>query len=640
MRKRSLFLGCASVACLCLFAGPRPAVAASEPGNASVVRDTAMPASAPAARRFTILARSASDVAQIRADLVNLAETVMSGGPRVLRVETTRATALLSALSTNDKVEHVEAADELYREPDPEPPVINYNINARLTHNVQMLRDQYNSVSGKGIGVAIWDDGQILRTHDEFQNRVIVRNPNAPPKTHATHVAGTIGAWGAKDFSQGMAPEATLYSFSLHEDERTLPGVALNDPGIFVTNHSYAAIRGWSYHPELNAWVWFGDPTKSPTEDYRFGKYSARSVFADELVASHPRLSIFVAAGNARDPDRNPNSRLSWNGRHLVAGDGRPLVAADGRPMVAATSEFIFEKRPSNAQHGGGYDTIEGMALGKNVITIGAIENVDDGLSADAPDKLQVTNFSSWGPADDGRIKPDLVANGARLHSSSVELNANGEYKPDGYKHLSGSSQASPTAAGIGTLLNELSIQRRGNTLRADEMKAALISTAISPSPGPTYQIGWGAIDALAAGRLVSGDQGTLLSDRFRSARDHTFKAERTTGPVRVTLVWIDAVGRANTGGLNDRTAALVHDLDLHVTDSRTKEHHPWSLDPNQPAARATQSGANRRDNVERVDISAGDAPSGLWTIEIKGPDTARDVPFALAIQGLKVMPR
>ena len=52
----------------------------------------------------------------------------------------------------------------------------------------------------------------------------------------------------------------------------------------------------------------------------------------------------------------------------------------------------------------GPYGVVAPPGTAKNVITVGAI-NSDDGA---------MTVFSAWGPTDDGRLKPDLVAPGSQ----------------------------------------------------------------------------------------------------------------------------------------------------------------------------------------------------------------------------------
>ncbi len=107
--------------------------------------------------------------------------------------------------------------------------------------------------------------------------------------------------------------------------------------------------------------------------------------------------------------------------------------------------------------------------------------------------------------------------------------------------------------------------------------------------------------------------------------------------PIRATVVWLDPPGNINTGGLDDGTSALVHDLDLIVVAPDGSEFFPWSLDPRNPANPATRTGANNVDNVQRVDVDGGDAVSGRWTVRVTAAGDARNQEFAIVLTGLQL---
>jgi subtilisin family serine protease len=565
-------------------------------------------------RRFLVTAQTEREVSALLDEIRNYADNSGVYFGRVVYIDTHNPLALLANLRANQKVSFVEEWSELGRPPISSPPTVPFNLNAQLTHNVVKLRDRYK-VNGSSVTVGIWDEGPVLATHLEFGGRVEVRD-KGNPSDHATHVAGTIGAQGLERTAEGMAPGVKLISYDWNDDLIKLNAIASGP--VHITNHSYGQLRGWSYSYPNGTWLWNGNPAVSEEEDYLFGKYVTLSRLIDELVFNRPELSVVVAAGNDRSTTNDPNTVRGWDGVHLVPSLG----------------QYITRRRPPNFAHGG-YDTLQGYGVAKNVITVGAIEDMPLGVDGMPPDAVRPTAFSSWGPPDDGRIKPDIVANGSRLYSPVVRYSS-GRYDTRAYGYKSGTSMASPAVTGIAALLTEVSSTKRGKGLRADEMKAALIHTAVSPQSGPSYQTGWGGVNALAAGELIAGDSGMLRNDSIKPDGAGKLRLRTIGGPIRVTLTWIDPPATPNAGGLNDRRPALVHDLDLVVTDPAGKRHYPWSLDPDHPDAAATHDRPNDRDNVERVDVEAPDG--GIWTIDVTGPEAARGDTFALAISGLKLV--
>lgn len=74
---------------------------------------------------------------------------------------------------------------------------------------------------------------------------------------------------------------------------------------------------------------------------------------------------------------------------------------------------------------------------------VGSCEEIPAGYSV--PGDVVASDFTSWGPADDGRIKPDIVADGDWLYSTDDD-------NDNDYQWLGGTSMSTPAASGSAAL--------------------------------------------------------------------------------------------------------------------------------------------------------------------------------------------
>src|SRR5207245_975052 len=91
-------------------------------------------------------------------------------------------------------------------------------------------------------------------------------------------------------------------------------------------------------------------------------------------------------------------------------------LVRDADAITPGDQPYILEFSAGNA--GPDSQTVGSPAVAKNVIATGASENggqLDFGLYDDGPETM--ADFSSRGPAEDGRIKPDVVAPGTFIAS-------------------------------------------------------------------------------------------------------------------------------------------------------------------------------------------------------------------------------
>jgi len=457
-----------------------------------------------------------------------------------------------------------------------------YNLNAARTINTNRLWTGGISelnLNGEGITLNVWDGGSSRATHQEFGGRTTQMDGTPIMNGHATHVAGTMVSAGIMPSAKGMAPAANLHVYDFSNDEVEMIQAAAN--GAIVSNHSYGRPTGWVFH--TNQWWWYGDTRISQTIDYKFGYYSEETRVRDEITYLAPFYLQVHAAGNDRI-DLGPSP-----------GEEHNVFNHDLGIWVKSTD---FRERDGGED---GFDCISTLVLGKNVLTIGSVADL---IEYTGPESVVLNEFSSTGPTDDGRIKPDLVANGQSVISTWVDNNTS-------YAGLTGTSMAAPTISGSVGLLQQLNKRLYGSYMRAATLRGLVIHAAreAGPHPGPDYRHGWGLADMEAAAKIIPEKGNTTLIEE-RNLVQNTVptytKTVYSTGqqPLVVTLAWSDVPGNPLEPALNNRTPLLVNDLDVRVTRlSDGQVFYPWKLDPDNPAAPAT-TGDNIVDNVEKIQIN------------------------------------
>ena len=153
-------------------------------------------------------------------------------------------------------------------------------------------------LTGGGVTLGEWDGGGVRSSHQELVGRVYTTEGSF--NYHSTHVAGTMIASGIVPAAKGMAYQAGLRAFDWNSDISEMASEAA--AGLKVSNHSYGFITGWrwNYFGD-NKWVWFGDASVSPTEDYLFGFYDGEARSWDQIANAAPYYLPVKSAGNDRN---------------------------------------------------------------------------------------------------------------------------------------------------------------------------------------------------------------------------------------------------------------------------------------------------------------------------------------------------
>ena len=252
----------------------------------------------------------------------------------------------------------------------------------------------------------------------------------------------------------------------------------------------------------------------------------------------------------------------------------------------------------------GGAKSLTSEANSKNALVVGSSVSPRPALDFSPGGTLDTADFSSRGPAGDGRIKPDLLAPGTSIISTRSSLVKGNLPGFPMYTRMQGSSMASAVAAGSTALLREY-MQRYMSIPepRSSSLKAALINGARTPEDGPS-QDGFGVLD-LAGTVLALKDQTMVLAEETQGltrggTKKYSHRVEDATSPLKVTLAWTDPAGEPSS------PRALVNNLDLTVTAPDGRKY------PGNGFLEATPDAVN---NVEQVYIN--NPQPGEYTIEV-----------------------
>ncbi|HEX6651402.1 MAG TPA: Ig-like domain-containing protein [Thermoleophilaceae bacterium] len=340
-------------------------------------------------------------------------------------------------------------------------------------------------------------------------------------------------------------------------------------------------------------------------------------------------------------------------------------LVRDAQAGTAGNQEMV-EVFAAGNEGDSGYASVTSPGTAKNVISVGASENVrpiggSDGCAvpdSGADDAHDIIDFSSRGPTNDGRLKPDVVAPGTHVTGASPQ---NADYLTDGdgtcnpqfpagntlYSLVSGTSQATPEVSGAAALLRDWYVREHGGGTTAPSpalTKAILVNTASDMAGGedgqggtianaPNTDEGWGRVHM---GRVLDSTERTyedqepadLLGASGQSVT-HAYQVADAAKPVKVTIAFTDAPG-PTTGN------AFVNDLDL-VVDAGGKTYKGNVL-----AGGVSRTGGNAdpRDNVESVLLPAG--TTGRLSVKVVGTSVggngvpnvgdATDQDFALVV--------
>jgi len=463
-------------------------------------------------------------------------------------------------------------------------------------------------VDGAAAGVRVAQDGtdQIVAvadtgiddTHPDFAGRIIAKiargrtNDTTDPDGHGTHVTGSILGDGSasKGLYKGIAPKAKLFFQSLLDPDGRLGGLPLDFKDLFEE----AYLAGARIHN--NSWGSRGTPSM----------YTMNSEEVDEFVRDNPDMLIVIAAGNEGsgvNPRKAAPGYIDW------LSICSPASCKNALTVGASRSD-----RTNGPVSGTTWGQYSPNRFPQPPIANETVSGNPDCLAA----------FSSRGPTDDRRIKPDVVAPGTEIVSCKSALapisNFLGrENNYPQYAYDCGTSMATPLVSGCSALVRQYYVQTRGHQPSAALLKATLVNSArwlkggdsIAPATGkPNYHQGHGRVDISMA--IPNPSKPNLQLQFVDDWQDKTKSFTRTgdrrrfqfilpagAPELRICMAYTDAPGRALQNNLN---------LMVHHLESNTK----WMGNQDLPDALVIPDPDN---NVEAIQIA--NPAQGTYFIQV-----------------------
>jgi hypothetical protein len=518
-------------------------------------------------------------------------------------------------------------------------------------------------LKGYALGRSTWDDP----------------NPNGG---HGTHTSGSIVGNGIRSGSTpntntfppscfaGNAPKAQFVFQSVMDSSGGLGGLPADLNTLFQPPYTDGA------RVHSNSW---GAAVA--------GQYNTDAQNVDKFIWNHPDMVITFSAGNSGIDGKYYNITCRNSGAPIdgvidTDSIGSPGTAKNCITVGASENyrpDFVYEY-PATDCTGDGFTQqawgwFNGCSYSVNPIYSDLMANNASGMGA----------FSSRGPTDDGRFKPDLTAPGVAIISTRTSVNQ--QYEQWGicnvpteqrsyYLTMGGTSMANPLTAGAAVLVrqyysdgwhpNHTAITNAsanpgdGFNPSAALVKATLVNGAWDMAPGqygstspqpeippnwdrsagrdlPNNAEGYGRVDlehALFPGSGWGDDPARKMEVHDVSpglqtgqSTSYTVTVAGNANPLIVTLAWTDPYGATSAA------TELVNNLDLEVYSPTAVRYYPnrknWTG--------GTQDAKN---NVEQVVVTS--PATGNWTVTVRGTNVPGNgqagtttQPYALVISGI-----
>lgn len=434
-------------------------------------------------------------------------------------------------------------------------------------------------LNGQGMIVGVWDAKAVHRLHELFgsvNSRVSVKDSVNDLNDHATHVTGTIigSAVVNNGNTIGVAPQAKAHTYDWENDYMEMIREA--EGGLLASNHSYGIGT-------------IDDDDEPILPVSYFGQYDKYAQTLDEILYNFEYYLPAYAVGN----------------------DGGVYTIIN----------------PSK----NGYDLLTAETNSKNNLVVGSIRKIED---ASKPTSIPISNFSNFGPTDDGRIKPDITAKGESITSAISTSDT-------AYAIMSGTSMATPFVTGSVLLIQEHAKNIFNHYLKSATVRGLVAHTATKAGAegSPNYRFGWGVMNVEKAVEVISKHRkSTLLREMVLEQNQEYLLTVNASELEQIiaTIAWTDYPGEQKTA-TDDRTPILVNDLDIRISRIGGDLYYPYVLNPIKPSATAT-TGDNYRDNIEKIEVFDAEGEYNV-TISHKGNLREDRQRFSMLLSGIKETP-
>jgi hypothetical protein len=466
------------------------------------------------------------------------------------------------------------------------------------------------------------------------------RQASAPPDT--SMAARPVWSHGVR--GQHVILSTSDTGLNTGHDMFRDPSLSITPPGIWPDHRKLVAFKLYegasasevTYHgSHVNCTVAGDDSAAGGSSSYDGMARDARIYFVDVTNSSgnfmiptdFTTLWDTIYFGRGLPDSLRPITQHSGSWRWGNTQGTYKIQDASSDAFCWAHKDFLNIIAAGN--EGSGARTLGNPSIAKNILTIGATQR---GTASNA-----IAGFSSRGPTQDNRIKPNVMAPGVGIWSA---LNTG----TNGYTDMDGTSMATPTANGTIGLMRcylQEGYYPTGSPVQGDRItyitSALLRSMAMAsadPNIGsytvPSMDIGWGRIDADSVLYFTGDTRKLIITDDTAGISTGQYKQAQfrvsSAIPLRVCLAWTDTAAAPNAN------PTIINDLDLTLTSPNATVYKGNKYTSGQSTPNPTG-----RDSINVEECARVNAPdTGVWTIRVSANNvaTASKQSFAWTITG------